>query len=390
MMRDRNKETKVRNFFYLLAYAFEYDKLKFKEQKMFDTEEFKNIYDFFSVLLCTCIEDILKEGAYNEYINYNEELNCIKGRIDVVSTIRTNIMRTENKVICNYDEYSINNLLNQIIKTTLFYLLKTNVVDSIKISLRQLFYNFENIEIIKDKKNIPWNNIRYNILNIRYKPVINICKYILNDLIINSENAKEEFQMIDDDQVYHQLFEKFIKNYLKRYYKDYRTEVVKDIYIDSKMITWQTESEIQNSKIPKMHTDVTIERGSKEKIIDAKFYGHIISSIGFRGYKTKDKGTLNSNNWYQIFSYIINEQERLHRLDSKNEKLVTSGMLIYAKTEEDNLGDFELDEPIMGHRIQVKIIDLTQEFGDPYDVKENTIAFNMNNIAEEILKELED
>ena len=190
--------------------------------------------------------------------------------------------------------------------------------------------------------------------------------------------------MVDDKQAYHKLFEKFLKNYFKKYYHEYREEPIQDIVLKSKTIKWQTDSKIENTKLPSMHTDISIQYKKKVKIIDAKFYGHILHSIGYHGYENKDKSKLNSQNWYQMFSYVMNQQEAL---DEQN--VVTSGMLIYAKTEEDNLKEFEVDEFIMKHRIQVKIIDFTQEFGNPYDVNENTIVWDMRNLAECIVKDLE-
>ena len=41
-MNDKFKEEKVRNFYYLLAYAFEYKNINFYEEELFGTEKFKS------------------------------------------------------------------------------------------------------------------------------------------------------------------------------------------------------------------------------------------------------------------------------------------------------------------------------------------------------------
>ena len=381
---SRKQENKVRNFYYLLAYAFDYDKIFWEEEKEFGTENFKNMYDLFSILIYMYTREILKQGLYSEYISYNEPLHYIKGKIDIKSTIRFHTLKTKNMLVCDYDEYSVNNRLNQIVKTTIYYLLKMDVIKQVKDKLRKIFHCLEDIEIIADYPNIQWEDIRFNILSQKYRPIIHTCKYILNNLIVNKEGKTEKIKMVDDNQAYHQLFEKFLKNYFKKYYYEYREKPIQDIVLESKTIKWQTDSKIENTKLPSMHTDISIQYKKKVKIIDAKFYGHILHSIGYHGYENKDKSKLNSQNWYQMFSYVMNQQEALGE-----QNVVTSGMLIYAKTEEDNLKEFEVDEFIMKHRIQVKIIDFTQEFGNPYDVNENTIVWDMRNLAECIVKDLE-
>lgn len=391
MTKNRYDEEKVRNFYYLLAYAFEEDNIHFEEKDVFGTEKFNNIYDLFSIVLYIRMSRIIKEGLYNEYINNTEKTQFIKGRVDIVDTMRYNILKTQSKVICKYDDYSTNNLLNRIVKTTIFNLLKMDIIDTNKIRLMQLYYNLDNIEIIKDWKKIQWNNIRFNRLNSRYEVVIKICEYILNKLIINKEAESETFESFNDAQVYHELFEKFIRNYLKLYYTKYRSKKLNNIKIKSEKMQWNIDEDkksINKKYVPTMHTDITIEFNNKVKIIDAKFYSNILSARTFNGF---EKEKINSNNWYQIYSYISNKKYELEKNNKKqnvNKNISVSGMLLYAQTNEEKFSDFEVDVYVMGNRMQVKTIDFTKKFGDPYYPKENTIVWNMQILAENILKEL--
>ena len=58
-MKNRFDETKVRNFYYLLAYAFNDEKIYFEDNKKFGTEKMSNIYDLFSVVLFIRLKDLL-------------------------------------------------------------------------------------------------------------------------------------------------------------------------------------------------------------------------------------------------------------------------------------------------------------------------------------------
>ena len=144
-MNDRFNEIKVRNFYYLLAYAFDDEKIHFEDNEMFGFEKMNNIYDLFSIVLYIRLKELLQEGTYNEYVEYSEDLPYIKGRIDILNTIQTNVLKIKNRVICNYEEYSQNNLINKIIKTTIQFLLNCNIMNDNRIRLRKLYGKILNL-----------------------------------------------------------------------------------------------------------------------------------------------------------------------------------------------------------------------------------------------------
>ncbi len=383
-MNDRFNEIKVRNFYYLLAYAFDDEKIHFEDNEMFGFEKMNNIYDLFSIVLYIRLKELLQEGTYNEYVEYSEDLPYIKGRIDILNTIQTNVLKIKNRVICNYEEYSQNNLINKIIKTTIQFLLNCNIMNDNRIRLRKLYHVYENIEIINDPNKIFWEDIKFNNLNIKYKMIINMCKYILNDLIIKKKDESESFSKIDDNQPYHTLFEKFIRNYLKKYFLEYREQPIQ-LDIKSELIKWDVDEKIKvNEKyIPTMHTDITISKNNKVKIIDAKFYSHILNNKGFNG---SDTVSINRDNWYQLFSYIMNKK---WKIEKKGENAKVCGMLLYASTGKE-FNNLQVKVSIHDNEMEVKTIDFSQEFGNPEIAKEGeqTIAGQMKMLAEQIYTEL--
>jgi 5-methylcytosine-specific restriction enzyme subunit McrC len=111
----------------------------------------------------------------------------------------------------------------------------------------------------------------------------------------------------------------------------------------SKQIAWNMTDMPPN--MPKMQSDVYLTYGGKTLIIDAKFYSRTMS-------KHFDKKIYHSNNLYQIYTYVKNA-------DKSNDGSV-SGMLLYAKTDEDITPDS--DSVISGNGISVKTLDLSQDF----------------------------
>jgi 5-methylcytosine-specific restriction enzyme subunit McrC len=106
-----------------------------------------------------------------------------------------------------------------------------------------------------------------------------------------------------------------------------------------------------------MQSDIMLYDGLKMLIIDAKYYSHTMQ-VQF------DSRTLHSNNLYQIFTYVKNQ-------DVGNTGNV-AGMLLYAKTDEDITPD--CDFKMSGNNISVKTLDLNIDF--------NNIAAQLNGIAE--------
>lgn len=111
---------------------------------------------------------------------------------------------------------------------------------------------------------------------------------------------------------------------------------------------------------PVMQSDIHLQRGNTVLIIDAKYYSHTTQS-------QFDKHTIHSNNLYQIFTYVKNRSYQFGE-----EKNTVSGMLLYAKTEEEIQPDNVYQ--MHGSQISVKTLDLNQPFAE--------IANQMDRIVE--------
>jgi len=84
------------------------------------TEEFENMHNLFAAILAKGISRQLKQGLYREYLNRKEDVAVVRGKIDMPGTIQNRLAR-KRVLTCEYDELSENNLLNQILKTTVMY-----------------------------------------------------------------------------------------------------------------------------------------------------------------------------------------------------------------------------------------------------------------------------
>ena len=334
---------KIQNIYYMLSYAFKV--LKGQEYVKCATEEFENTADLMAAILSKGIAIQIKRGLIREYIEVTEPLSSLRGKIDVTESIKTQTL-IKQQLICTYDEFSVNCYMNQIIKTTVELLLRHDISKVRKKELRNLMLYFKDIKTL-DINQINWK-LRFNRNNQTYQMLINICWLIIKGLLQVDNQGNMKMQKFLDEQHMHRLYEKFILEY-------YRKEFPM-LKVSASQIPWNLDDE-ENHMLPVMRSDIMLSYGEKTLIIDAKYYAHTVQSqFGVK--------TLHSNNLYQIFTYVKN-------LDVSNSGNV-SGMLLYAKTDEEILPNNEYR--MSGNKISVKTLDLNCDF--------NEIVVQLNKIVD--------
>ena len=112
---------RVQNVYYMLAYAFSV--LKEKAYRDVALEEFSNVADLCAAILERGIALQIKRGLAREYQDTTEPLAALRGKIEAAESIRTRSI-LHHKLICTFDEFSINSPANRILKSTVQMLLK--------------------------------------------------------------------------------------------------------------------------------------------------------------------------------------------------------------------------------------------------------------------------
>ena len=198
--------------------------------------------------------------------------------------------------------------------------------------LKKNLVHFSNVEIT-DVNSINWKKLNINKYNKNYQIIINICKLVLEGLLISTEKGNYKLSKFIKDSTLELLYQGFIFNYFKF---NYNLKVNADKY------DWKNASG-ETGFLPKMNTDITLHDKNNVLIIDAKYYGETMA-IRY------NKRTYHSSNMYQIYTYVKN-----YNLEAN-----VSGMLLYAKTNEEITPNqkFELD----GNKMEVKTLDLNKNF----------------------------
>lgn len=180
----KDKSIFIKNIYYMLSYAFQT-----LNQENYDdvaAESFDEMYDLLAAILAKGIGIQLKQGLYREYINRQEELPVMRGKINLPGTIKNRLARKQ-LLTCDYDELSENNLLNQIIKTAVMLLLRNAKVKAeYRDDLKKKMLFFSNVDLI-EPTSIRWSSIRFQRNNQTYRMLISICQLIIEGMLITTD-----------------------------------------------------------------------------------------------------------------------------------------------------------------------------------------------------------
>lgn len=331
MVNDRG--ILIKNIYYMLTYAFQV--LRQSNYESVAAEEFDNIHDMFAAILERGIAQQLKHGLHKEYVNCSEELTTMRGKLDLQGTIKQQVQR-RRVLSCTFDELSENNLMNQILKITVRILVKEKSVrNERRAALKRSLLFFDRVDDISPS-GIRWDSIQYHRNNQRYRMLLNVCRLIIEGLLICDAAGIVRLAKFLDDQSMSHLYEKFILEYYRYHHPELRPNPVH--------VKWNLDDD-NDLWLPDMITDVTLKKEGKTLILDAKYYGRQMQS-------NHDVQKFRNDNLYQIYAYVKN-------MDVNHDGSI-AGMLLYAKTGETFQpgNQFRAD----GNRIMVNSLDLSVPF----------------------------
>lgn len=334
-----DKGISVKNIYYMLSYAFDIKRLRKEDYERVAGEEFDNIYDLFAAIFEKGVSRQIKQGLYREYVPMQEELPVMRGKLNMGETMRLRVQRKQ-KLACQFDEFSQDNIYNQILKVTLHVLARAeDVAQERKQALSDLCVYFGGVTLIQPR-NIAWDRLIYRRGNRNYELLLNICRLVLSGMLQTTEDGSYKLLSFTDENMA-RLYEKFILEYYKYHHPGLDPR--------SAQIPWALDDG-NSDMLPSMQSDIMLrnKQGDDILIIDAKYYSHTTQSqYGVH--------TLHSNNLYQIFTYVKNKDAILADKPHK-----VSGMLLYAATDESIQPDNTYF--MSGNKITVKTLDLNKDF----------------------------
>lgn len=328
----------IENIYYLLCYAW--NKLEEKERVNVSVDDKTELLDLFAKILINGTKILLKRGIDRSYVDFTDEIAGVKGKVQISQTLKSNIL-FKQRTICTFDTFSSNILTNRILVSTIYSLSRTKGLDKdLKKELITLQRMFSEVDLIQINNSL-FSQIKLNRNNRFYGFLMNVCQIIYENTLPSEEQGSYKFtDFTRDENKMNQLFEAFIRNF-------YKIEQSKYNIVKKETIYWQFKNEERDGFqfVPKMETDITLENNSEKIIIDAKYYRETMV-INY------DKEKIKSNNLYQLFSYLLNQE------DNTPKTVNAKGILLYPTIEK----EYDLQYKYKTHTIEIRTINLNSNW----------------------------
>ncbi|MFW5721490.1 MAG: 5-methylcytosine restriction system specificity protein McrC, partial [Bacteroidota bacterium] len=284
-------EIPIQNIYFLLCYAW--DKLDEKDMVNINASDFNELIDLFAKVLINGTSFLLKRGLDRDYKLKEDVVSGVKGKMNLSNTLKNNLL-LHKKTSCEFDEFDYDVLHNQIVKTTLDKLLRTEKLDEgLKHEIWKLLKRLPYIHSVYITPSI-YKQVRLHRNNWFYDFLLDVCYIINENLHINEETGNLKFKEFDkDDDKMPYVFEDFVRNFYKIEQEEFA------VYREN--IKWQLTPEVEEDLrfLPKMETDISLRSDTRKIIIDTKYYKEALKG-------NFDTEKFLSGHLYQLFSYIEN------------------------------------------------------------------------------------
>ncbi|MGF1833992.1 5-methylcytosine-specific restriction endonuclease system specificity protein McrC [Photobacterium sanguinicancri] len=331
----------VRNLWLLMLYASE---CRFLVSQLADDEEAPdNVANLVAEVFCDLVEHRLKRNLSTEFVSTEREINRVRGRIKVLETERS-MSLSKGKVVCAFDELTMDSVRNRYIRSALARLVKIVGKADLSSRCQNLSHRLQSLGVS-------------SAMSVSYKPSrdrfgrhesddrqVLLMAELVHDMHLLNESVGNKLLPSPDKQKewVRKLFEKAVGGLYKLKLSPLGWKVQ-----TGKKLSWQIDEGTLQGKelLPSMKLDILLEHNASQQrvIIDTKF-----TDILTRG--QFGNVTFKSHYIYQLYSYLLS-QESVHDQFSKS----ATGMLLHPAIGQ----SFDESVNIQGHEIRFCTVDLS-------------------------------
>ena len=264
---NENKENILKNLIFMLSYTKKLDIKTSNEAKLSTAKN-----PFIEILIreyAKSLFECLKRLTPKKYVREENNLNYLKGKIKFIENIRYN-SSNQAKFYCEYDEFSENNILNQLFLfvSTCLYNISNDSYN--KKTLKFIMNYYSDISLVRfDKFNAE--KIKLSRNQELFKKPFNLAKMFVEKTSVDlSKNKFENITLIWD---MNKLFEEFVFEIMKKNESELGCKLTAQR--GRKLLVGDT------SKKRNTFVDIIIEKINGEKIVLDTKYKKFVSSDDF-------------------------------------------------------------------------------------------------------------
>ncbi len=164
------------NLFRMLEYAYNLESFKFLPG-LFNAQSLEEFYERLASVLTQRVLDRSRKGLYREYVNYEEHLPYVSGRLDLQPIVRE---PWKIKPRCHYQEHTADIEENQILVWTLSVIGRSGLcTERVLPQVRRAYHMLQSTVSLLPFMAQDCVSRLYNRLNDDYYPLHSLCRFFL-------------------------------------------------------------------------------------------------------------------------------------------------------------------------------------------------------------------
>jgi len=210
---ESKKEEAASNLLHMLQYTRKLSRNLHETDQAQLRKKSGNFFEVLVFLFGIHLSKLLRIGLYRTYIHVDESAPFLKGTWRIAEQLSKTAVITDHFLV-KYDEYTENNLLNQILKFAARRLLVISNDEENKKILKTILLTLPEVEDLQKVTFEDLETVHFTRLNETYKPVYGLAKLFLQNLSIELRAAGTATYAFAIDM--NRLYEEFVAEFLKQ------------------------------------------------------------------------------------------------------------------------------------------------------------------------------
>jgi len=201
----------IASIFGMLEVAYKLESFKILEGET-AVESLEEFYERVASILAKRVSNRIRKGLYRSYIERNDDLEYVRGRIDIRGNIRNAVMGAP-RLRCHYEELTADLEDNAILLWALYAASRLGLQrDDVKFQVRRAYRSLIGVVSLEPKRAHDCIGRFYNRLNDDYQPMHGLCRFLIEHSGPETKTGDHEFLPFSVNMP--DLFELFVAEWL--------------------------------------------------------------------------------------------------------------------------------------------------------------------------------
>jgi len=206
-------------------------------------ERLDEVIEAIALVFANSVEQRIRRGLYRAYVEHEQNLMAVRGRIAFVQDLRSNFV-LRHRVYCRYADLTWDVPENQVIRQVAHLLGRWEFVPELRLRLAQIDAALAEVTPTMFPAR-ALDNFVYHRLNDDYRPIHQLCRLVLEGAALSENEGPSPFPTFFVNT--NDLFERFLTEILlsrvrspfavreqrpRPFDRDRKVEIVPDIFVD--------------------------------------------------------------------------------------------------------------------------------------------------------------